>query len=198
MLKYLLGVGMSFEFKKLEIEDVILVKPKIIEDLRGFFMESYRKSEFFANGINIEFVQDNHSKSQKGVLRGLHYQARPKAQAKLVRCTKGKVYDVVVDIRKNSKTFGKWLKVELSEENKHMLFIPEGFAHGFVVLSDEAELAYKTSEEYSKEHDRGLLWCDRQLNINWGLDEVLGFEPILSEKDKTQPKLCEIKEEELL
>lgn len=189
---------MPFEFEKLEIEGVILVKPKVIEDSRGFFMESYRKSEFFANGITVDFVQDNHSKSQKGVLRGLHYQTKPKVQAKLVRCTKGKVYDVVVDIRKNSKTFGKWLKVELSEENKHMLFIPEGFAHGFVVLSDEAELAYKTSKEYCAQNDKGLLWCDSQLNIDWGLDNFSGFELILSQKDKIQPKLCEIKEEELL
>lgn len=185
---------MPFEFEKLEIEDVILVKPKVFGDNRGFFMESYKKSEFVKNGIDREFVQDNHSKSTKGVLRGLHYQANPKAQAKLIRCSKGKIYDAIVDLRKNSNTFGKWLKVELSEENKHMLFIPEGFAHGFVVLSDEAELLYKTNTEFSPEHDRGLLYCDEEVNIDWDIN----FEPILSEKDKTQPKLCEINKEELL
>ena len=116
-----------------------------MEDKRGVFMDSYKKSDFVKNGIDVEFVQDNHSKSLKRVLRGLHYQARPKAQAKLIRCIRGKIYDVVVDLRKESKTFGKWLKVELSEENAHMLYIPEGFAHGFVVLSDEAELMYKTN-----------------------------------------------------
>lgn len=185
---------MPFEFEKMEIDGVILVKPKCFGDNRGFFMESYKKSEFAANGINLDFVQDNHSKSTKGVLRGLHYQALPMPQAKLVRCSKGKIYDVAVDLRKDSKTFGKSIKVELSEENKHMLFIPEGFAHGFVVLSDEAELLYKTNTEFSPEHDRGLLWCDETVNVNWGLD----FEPILSEKDKIQPRLQELNKEELL
>lgn len=184
---------MSFEFEKLEIEGLVLIKPKVFGDNRGFFMESYKKSEFVENGIDVEFVQDNHSKSAKGVLRGLHYQALPKSQAKLVRCTKGKIYDVAVDLRKNSTTFGKWLKVELSEENKNMLFIPEGFAHGFVVLSDEAELLYKTNTEFSLEHDRGLLWCDKDVNIDWGFDS-----PILSEKDKIQPTLKELNKEELL
>jgi dTDP-4-dehydrorhamnose 3,5-epimerase len=185
---------MPFEFEGLEIEGVILVKPKIFGDSRGFFMESYKKSEFVKNGINLEFIQDNHSKSTKGVLRGLHYQAKPKAQAKLVRCSKGKIYDVVVDLRKESKTFGKWLKVELSEENNHMLFIPEGFAHGFVVLSEEAELLYKTNAEFSQEHDRGVLYCDKDINVDWGID----FEPILSEKDKKQPMFNEINKEELI
>lgn len=184
---------MPFEFEKLEIKDVILVKPKAFGDNRGFFMESYKKSEFFANGIDVEFVQDNHSKSTKNVLRGLHYQAKPHGQAKLVRCSKGKIYDVAVDLRKSSKTFGKWVKAELSEENKHMLFIPDGFAHGFVVLSDEAELLYKTSTEYAPEYDRGLLWCDKDINVEWGIDA-----PILSEKDKKQPKFTEINKEELL
>lgn len=179
---------MSFEFEKLEIEGVVLVKPNVFGDDRGFFMESYKKSEFSQNGIDCDFIQDNHSKSTKGVLRGLHYQITPYAQAKLVRCTTGKIYDVAVDLRPDSKTFGKWLKVELSEENKHMLFIPRGFAHGFVVLSDVAELLYKTDNEYSPEHDRGLLWCDETLNIDWGIDS-----PILSEKDKAQPSLSELR-----
>ena len=180
---------MPFEFERLRIEGVILVKPKVFGDNRGFFMESYKKSEFIAGGINTEFRQDNHSKSSKGVLRGLHYQAPPFEQAKLVRCTRGKIYDVAVDIRKNSKTFGEYIRVELCEENKHMLYIPEGFAHGFVVLSDEAELLYKTSNEYAPSADRGIRWNDEDLNIDWGID----FEPVLSEKDKKQPLLKEIR-----
>ncbi len=181
---------MPFDFKKLSIPDVILVIPKVFNDDRGFFLEGYKKSEFIKNGILTEFNQDNHSKSTKGVLRGLHYQAFPKAQAKLVRCVRGEIFDVAVDIRKNSPTFGKWVGEKLSEENKHMLYIPEGFAHGFRVLSDVAELMYKASNEYSKEHDRGILWNDPDININWGID----FEPILSEKDKIQPKLKDIKD----
>ena len=184
---------MTFEFIKQNIEDVILIKPKVFCDNRGFFMESYKKSEFVANGIDVDFVQDNHSKSSAHVLRGLHYQANPHAQAKLVRCLKGKIYDVAVDIRPNSKTFGQYVKVELSEENKQMLYIPEGFAHGFVVLSEVAEIHYKTNSEYATESDRGVLWNDKDININWEID----FEPILSEKDKNQPELKNINKEEL-
>lgn len=184
---------MPFEFEKLELEGVVLVKPKAFGDNRGFFMESYKKSEFVQNGIDCEFVQDNHSKSTKGVLRGLHYQVAPKAQAKLLRCVSGKIYDVAVDLRPDSKTFGKSVKVELSEENKFMLFIPEGFAHGFVVVSDEAELLYKTNNEYCAELDRGVLWNDTTINVDWGFDN-----PILSDKDKIQPTLKEINKEELL
>ncbi len=185
---------MPFEFERLEIEDLILVKPKVFCDDRGFFMETYKKSDFVANGINVDFNQDNHSKSKKGVLRGLHYQAAPKAQAKLVRCSRGKIFDVAVDIRKNSKTFGKWVGVFLSEENKHMFYIPVGFAHGFVVLSDEAELIYKASSEYSVNHDRGILWNDEKIGIDWGID----FEPILNEKDMNQPRFKDINLEEVL
>ena len=185
---------MPFEFEKLKLEGVVLVKPKVFGDNRGFFLESYKKSDFFANGITVEFNQDNHSKSTKGVLRGLHYQAKPFGQAKLVRCSKGRIYDVAVDIRKNSPTFGEYVKVELSEENKHMLFIPDGFAHGFVVLSDEAELLYKASGEYAPKADRGILWCDKDINIDWQID----FEPILSDKDKVQPLLKNINKEELI
>ncbi len=181
---------MPFEFKKLDIEDVQLIIPKVFDDERGFFLESYKKSDFINNGINIDFNQDNHSRSTKGVLRGLHYQASPKGQAKIVRCIKGEIFDVAVDIRKNSPTFGKWIGEKLSEENKHMLYIPDGFAHGFVVLSDIAEILYKASNEYSKEHDRGILWCDPDIGIDWGID----FEPILSEKDRVQPKLKEIED----
>ncbi len=181
---------MSFEFVKLAIEDVILIKPKVFGDNRGFFMESYKKSEFAENGINVDFCQDNHSKSSKGVLRGLHYQLPPKMQGKLVRCPKGKIFDVAVDIRKGSKTFGKWVGEILSEDNFNMLYIPEGFAHGFVVLSETAELLYKATNEYSPENDRGILWNDPDININWGLD----FDPMLSEKDKNQPLLKNVKE----
>lgn len=182
---------MPFEFKPQEIKDVILVEPKVFGDARGFFMETYKKSDFFANGIDVEFNQDNHSKSTKGVLRGLHFQKAPHAQAKLVRCSKGRIYDVVVDIRKGSSTFGKYVKVELSEENKRMLFIPAGFAHGFVALSDEVELLYKASGEYCPEADCGIIWNDSDINIDWNID----FEPILSEKDKAQKTLGQRMEE---
>ena len=182
-----------FDFIKQDIEDVILIKPKIYGDNRGFFAEIYKKSEFVQNGIVDEFLQDNHSKSSAHVLRGLHYQAKPYGQAKLVRCAKGRIYDVAVDLRVNSKTFAKYVKVELSEENKQMLYIPNGFAHGFVVLSDESELIYKTSSEYAPQADRGILWNDKTINIDWEIN----FEPILSEKDKKQPKLNNINKEDL-
>ena len=179
---------MPFEFERQKIQDVILIKPKVFGDNRGFFMETYKKSDFFANGIKVEFNQDNHSKSTKGVLRGLHYQVEPYGQAKIVRCGKGRIYDVAVDIRPNSETFGQYVKIELSEDNKYMLYIPVGFAHGFVALSDEVELLYKASGEYNPQADRGLLWCDKDINIDWGID----FEPILSEKDSKQPTLKEV------
>lgn len=182
---------MPFEFEKQAIEDVILVKPKVFGDNRGFFMETYKKSDFFTNGIEVEFNQDNHSKSSAHVLRGLHFQKAPHGQAKLVRCSRGRIYDIAVDIRKDSKTFGSYVKVELSEENKHMLFIPEGFAHGFVVLSEEAELIYKASGEYCPQADCGIIWNDKDINIDWEID----FEPILSEKDKVQKTLKEITKE---
>lgn len=179
---------MPFEFERQKIKDVILIKPKIFGDNRGFFMESYKKSDFFANGIDVEFNQDNHSKSTKGVLRGLHYQQSPYEQAKIVRCSRGRIYDVAVDIRPESSTFGQYVKVELSEDNKQMLYIPAGFAHGFVALSDEVELLYKASGEYNPQADRGILWNDPDINIDWGID----FEPILSDKDQKQPKLREV------
>ena len=185
---------MPFEFEKLEIEDLILVKPKVFGDNRGFFMEYYKKSEFLKNGITVDFNQDNHSKSSARVLRGLHYQAAPYTQAKLVRCVKGRIYDVAVDLRKNSLTFKKWVRVELSEDNKCMLYIPDGFAHGFVVLSTEAELLYKASGEYAPDYDRGVLWNDREINVDWGID----FDPVLSDKDKKQPTLKNINKDELI
>ena len=179
---------MGFEFIKQEIPEVVLIKPKVFGDNRGFFMETYKKSEFYANGIEIEFNQDNHSKSTAHVLRGLHFQKAPYGQAKIVRCTRGRIYDVAVDIRPESKTFGKYVKVELSEDNKQMLFIPEGFAHGFVVLSEEAELNYKASGEYAPQADCGIIWNDKDINI----DREIDFEPILSEKDTKQKTLKEL------
>ena len=178
---------MPFEFEPQKIKDILLIKPRVFGDNRGFFMETYKKSEFAAAGIIEEFTQDNHSKSSKGVLRGLHYQAEPYGQAKIVRCVKGKIYDVAVDIRTDSKTFGEYVKVELSEENRHMLYIPKGFAHGFAALTDEVEIIYKTSGEYAPQADRGILWCDKDINIDWGIN----FEPVLSDKDKIQPTLKE-------
>ena len=185
---------MPFVFERQKIKDVILVKPKVFGDERGFFMESYKKSDFFENGIDVEFAQDNHSKSTKGVLRGLHYQAKPFAQAKLVRCAKGAIYDVAIDIRPNSPTFSQYVKVKLSEDNKEMLYIPKGFAHGFVALTDTVEVLYKTSGEYAPCADRGILWSDKDINIDWEID----FEPILSEKDKNQPLLKDLNKGEII
>jgi len=176
-------------FIKTEIPDLILIEPKVFADERGFFMESYKKSLFHANGIIEEFVQDNHSKSMKGVLRGLHYQLNPKAQGKLVRCVAGSVFDVSVDIRKNSPTFGKWAGFELSAENKKILWIPAGFAHGFLTLQDDTEFLYKTSNEYSDEHDRGIKFDDPTIGIKW---TEIGMDYILSEKDKKASSLNEI------
>ena len=178
---------MPFEFEKQLIKEVILVKPKVFKDNRGFFMESYKKSDFYEAGIDVEFNQDNHSKSDKHVLRGLHYQIEPYSQAKLVRCTEGRIFDVAVDIRKNSPTYAKYVKVELSEDNNYMLYIPKGFAHGFVVLSDCAQLLYKASGEYNPQADRGIIWNDKDINIDWGID----FNPVLSQKDMAQLSLKE-------
>lgn len=185
---------MPFIFNKTKIEDVLLIEPKVFGDSRGFFTEIYKKSDFVQNGIDIDFVQDNYSRSSKGVLRGLHYQMHPQAQAKLVHCTHGRIFDVVVDIRKNSKTFGQWVGFELSEENKHMVYIPAGFAHGFVTLSDEAEILYKTSSEFNLALDRGVRWNDPEINIDWRID----FEPLISDKDTKQPFLKDVKFEDLL
>jgi len=179
---------MPFKFKRLEIPDVILIEPQVFEDERGFFMESYKESEFRNFGIEEKFVQDNHSKSKKNVLRGLHYQLPPKEQAKLVSCVKGKVFDVAVDIRKGSPYYGKWIGEYLSEENKNMLFIPTGFAHGYLVMSEEAEILYKVTNEYSPEYDRGITWNDSEIGINWPIEG----KPILSEKDKKLSNLEEV------
>jgi len=178
---------MPFEFKRLEIPDVILIKPKVFEDERGFFMETYKKEDFEKAGIKGEFVQDNHSKSKYGVLRGLHFQKEPYAQAKIVRCVKGVIYDVAVDLRRNSPTFGKFIAVILSEFNKYMLYIPRGFAHGFLVLSNEAEVIYKVDNIYAPDHEGGLIWNDPDVNIPWPIDS-----PIVSKKDQQWPTLKEL------
>ncbi len=177
---------MPFEFKKLDIPDVVLIKPKVFEDTRGFFMEVYKASEFKKNGITHDFVQDNHSVSCKGVLRGLHYQLKPMEQGKLVRCVKGKIWDVVVDIRKGSPWYGKWVAQELSEKNKLMLWVPPGFAHGFVALEEHTEVIYKVTKEYAPELDRGIIWNDPDLGINWRIKS-----PVISEKDGGLPRLEE-------
>ncbi|ELV2797826.1 TPA: dTDP-4-dehydrorhamnose 3,5-epimerase [Enterobacter ludwigii] len=174
---------------KTDIPDVLIFEPKVFGDDRGFFFESFSQKIFEeAVGRKVEFVQDNHSKSCKGVLRGLHYQLEPYAQGKLVRCVAGEVFDVAVDIRQYSPTFGKWVGVNLSAENKRQLWIPEGFAHGFLVISDMAEFVYKTTNYYHPESDRGLLWNDETLSINWPIEEY----PILSEKDKNAKKITNL------
>lgn len=165
---------------KTEIPDVLIFEPKVFGDERGFFFESFNQKVFEeAVGHPVNFVQDNHSKSSKGVLRGLHYQLPPFAQGKLVRCVVGEVFDVAVDIRKDSETFGKWVGVNLSAENKRQLWIPEGFAHGFLTLSDTAEFLYKTTNYYNPEMERGIIWNDPMLSIEWG--EPLNI--VLSNKD---------------
>ena len=169
---------MSFTFKKLSISDVILIEPHSFTDDRGFFFESFKESDFFSNGINKKFVQDNFSHSVNGVIRGLHFQKAPKAQAKLVTVLKGKIFDVAVDIRKNSPTYGKWVSEILSGDTHNLLYVPEGFAHGFCVISDEADVLYKVSNEYSQEHERSIIWNDPKLNIQWPIKN-----PIISNKD---------------
>ena len=169
---------MPFTFKRLSIPDVILVESQSFSDDRGFFFESFKESDFFANGIDKKFVQDNFSHSVNGVIRGLHFQKAPKAQAKLVTALKGKIFDVAVDIRKNSPTYGKWVSEILSDNTHNLLYVPEGFAHGFCVISDEADVLYKVSNEYSQEHERSIIWNDPKLDIQWPIKK-----PIISNKD---------------
>jgi dTDP-4-dehydrorhamnose 3,5-epimerase len=180
-LRYL---TMPFIFKKLAVPEVILIEPKVFKDARGSFMEVYKYSDFAQAGIKEHFVQDNFSKSIKGVLRGLHFQKKPNAQGKLIRCIKGSIFDVAVDIRKGLPTFGKWVGAELSEENGLMLYIPPAFAHGFVVLSETAGVVYKCTREYSPEDESGIIWNDPDLGIRWPVND-----PVLSEKDKNYPAL---------
>ncbi len=170
----------KFEFLKNDIEGLVVIKPTVFGDSRGFFMETFQKEEFAAAGITEEFVQDNHSKSTKGVLRGLHFQTE-NTQGKLVRVIKGEVYDVAVDCRPNSKTFGLWYGVTLSEENKMQFYIPEGFAHGFLVLSDEAEFVYKCTDLYNPSAEGGVPYNDPTVNVQW---PQVDCEIKLSEKDK--------------
>lgn len=169
------------KFIKTEIPDVFIIEPSVFGDNRGYFLESFNLEKFEENVCKIKFVQDNESKSSKGVLRGLHFQKPPFNQAKLVRCVEGSVMDVAVDIRKGSPTYGKHVAVELTGDNKRQLFVPRGFAHGFSVLSETAVFAYKVDNTYAPEYDSGIRWNDKDLDIDWGLDES---EVQLSEKDK--------------
>lgn len=179
----------KFNFIKTDIEDLFIIEPSVFGDARGYFMETYNQKEFKNAGINVNFVQDNQSKSKKGVLRGLHFQKR-NPQGKLVRVIKGKVFDVALDLRKNSRTFGKWHGVVLSAENNLQFYIPENFAHGFLVLSSEAEFVYKCTNFYDPESEGGIIWNDPIIAINWPLKGV--DSPILSEKDKMHPQFKEV------
>ncbi len=170
------------EIIKTSIKDLLIIKPDVFKDERGYFFESYNKERLAKEGLTMDFVQDNESKSAKGVLRGLHFQKPPHAQGKLVRVIKGSVMDVAVDLRKNSPTYGKWESVVLNDENKLQFWIPEGFAHGFVTLEDDTIFAYKCTNVYNKESEGSLLWNDPDININWNIKN-----PILSEKDKISP-----------
>lgn len=169
------------------LNGVKLIEPDVYGDHRGFFMESYNRETFRANGISNEFIQDNHSLSAPvGVLRGLHYQLNPYAQSKLVRVTSGKIWDVVVDLRRGSPTYGQWEGYELSAQNKKQLLVPRGFAHGFCTLEPNTEVQYKVDSHYSREHDRGLIWNDPALAISWPVKQ-----PILSEKDEKHPTMAQ-------
>lgn len=172
------------------IPDVWLIEPKIFGDARGFFFESYNEALFRqATGCTAAFVQDNHSHSARGVLRGLHYQLPPHSQGKLVRCVRGAVFDVAVDIRAASPTFGQWVGAELSESNHRQLWIPPGFAHGFLTLTDTADFLYKTTHTYAPSHDRAVAWNDGDIGIEW---PDLGTPPLLSGKDMAAPRLCHV------
>lgn len=176
------------EFVPTNIPEVILLRPKVFGDERGFFLETYRADEFIKAGITVTFVQDNHSGSQQGVLRGLHYQIR-QAQGKLVRVISGEIYDVAVDIRRSSPTYGQWTGAHLSAENKYQLWVPAGFAHGFYVLSKWAEVTYKVTDYYAPSWERSLLWNDPALGIEWPL--VNGQPPALAAKDAQGKRLAE-------
>ncbi|MEZ4590093.1 MAG: dTDP-4-dehydrorhamnose 3,5-epimerase [Chloroflexota bacterium] len=177
---------MPFQFHRLAIPEVILVEPQRFGDARGFFMETYQYETFAANGIALDFVQDNHSRSAKGVLRGLHYQKEPHAQGKLLKIVVGEIFDVAVDIRRGSPTFGQWVGEVLSAENGRLLYVPPGFAHGFCVLSETADLLYKTTAYYHPASDRGIIWNDAQIGIVWPIAQ-----PLLSAKDAQLPPLAE-------
>lgn len=178
----------NFNFIKTDIDGVIIVEPKVFGDSRGYFMETYQEKAFKEGGIPSDFVQDNQSKSRKGVLRGLHFQNNY-PQAKLVRVIKGEVFDVAVDLRKGSDTYGKWVGVLLSDENKRQFYVPRGFAHGFLVLSEEAEFVYKCDDFYHPEDEGGVMWNDPDIGIEW---PTLDTEILLSEKDKKHPDFKEL------
>lgn len=173
----------NFTFIETSIKDVFIIEPKVYGDNRGYFEETYQYENFKEAGLDMIFVQDNESKSKKGVLRGLHFQTQY-SQGKLVRVLQGEVFDVAVDLRKDSATYGKWTGVRLSSENKKMFYIPENFAHGFLVLSDEATFAYKCTNLYHPEYDSGIIWNDKKINIEWPLERI--DEILLSDKDKIQ------------
>lgn len=173
----------KFKITKSEIEGVFTVEPTVFGDERGYFMETYNENDFKEEGIDLTFVQDNQSKSSKGVLRGLHFQYT-QPQGKLVRVIRGEVFDVAVDLRKNSETYGKWVGEILSEENKKQLFVPKGFAHGFLVLSDEAEFVYKCTDFYNGEDEGGIIWNDPDIAIDWPLEGIGEENILLSDKDK--------------
>ncbi|WP_253199663.1 dTDP-4-dehydrorhamnose 3,5-epimerase [Clostridium gasigenes] len=177
------------DFIETKIKDLYIIEPRVFGDDRGYFMETYSKREFYEAGLTMEFVQDNESKSKKGVLRGMHFQTK-NTQGKLVRVTQGEVYDVAVDLRKGSKTYGMWEGILLTAENKKQFYVPEGFAHGFLVVSEEAIFNYKCTNFYSPEYDSGLLWNDKDVAIEWPLDGI--EEILLSEKDKVQKTLKEL------
>jgi len=178
----------QFKFSRTNIDGVLVIEPRAFHDDRGFFMECYNLKSFEDNGFTVKFVQDNHSVSKKGVLRGLHYQLHPSPMGKLVRCLKGRIFDVGVDIRKGSPTFGKWFGDILSGENMKMIYFPPGFAHGFLSLEDDTHVYYKCTGLYSKENERAIIWNDPEIGIKWPADEV-GGKIILSDRDKVHPRL---------
>lgn len=173
-------------FINTKLDGVLIIEPNVFGDHRGWFTETYNKKSFEELDLSLNFVQDNHSfSSTKGTLRGLHYQLNPKAQTKLVRCTKGAIFDVAVDIRNGSPNYGEWVGVKLSAENKKQLLVPKGFAHGFMTITDNVEVQYKVDEQYSPENDRGIIWNDSSIGINWPMD----IKPVLSGKDEKAPSL---------
>jgi dTDP-4-dehydrorhamnose 3,5-epimerase len=180
---------MAFERIDTKIDGLVLVQPKVISDDRGFFFETYRRNEYAALGIDVEFVQDNHSRSVRGTIRALHFQLRP-GQAKLIRCARGSVYDVAVDLRKESPTYGQHEAFVLSDKNAQQVFIPVGFAHGFCVTSEEADVAYKVSSYYEGQTERGVAWDDPAIGVQWPVDE-----PLVSDRDRANPRLEEITDE---
>ena len=179
---------MPFDFRKLAIPEVLVIAPRVLTDSRGFFMETYKRSEFAAAGVGEIFVQENHSSSRRGVLRGLHFQRPPQAQSKLIRVVSGTIFDVAVDLRPDSATRGHWVGVDLSAEDRTLMYIPEWCAHGFCVLSERAEVVYHTSTEYSPEHESGILWNDPALGIRWPIAD-----PIVSDRDKQWPQLAGVR-----